>query len=252
VTLAGLVAQAYPSPEWAVFYEVAPSTGFSQRRADAVALGIWPSRGCQLIGFEFKEHRSDWLRERKNPAKAEAVACHVDNWIVVAGAEGVVKVDELPEAWGLQVANKERTKLMVRKAALPFPDRDRRVIARTFAAAMLRRVGETMVPKSEVNRLAEALVEQRRSSSGETAELRILREQVQRHERIFDQFNEMTGVDLRSGWHGPKRIGAAVRAVMDGARHRDMLERTATQLEHAAEEVRKAVAQWPAAPAGVE
>jgi hypothetical protein len=113
MTLQGLIAQAYPSPEWAVFYEVSNATGWgASRRADAVALGVWPSRGQMLIGFEFKTARGDWLNERKNPAKAETIAAHCDAWYVVAGDESVVKLDELPEPWGLHVANKDNTKFL--------------------------------------------------------------------------------------------------------------------------------------------
>src|SRR4051812_48555098 len=109
MTLAGLVAQAYPSPEWAVFYEVSNGTGFnSRRRADAVALGVWPSRGHALIGFEFKEDRRDWLREKDNPAKADLIAANCDAWVLVIGNEKVAKIEEIPEPWGLLVANADR------------------------------------------------------------------------------------------------------------------------------------------------
>lgn len=54
MNLATLVMQAYPSPEWAVFFEVGNGTGFRTRRhADAVAIGI---------------------REKADPAKAEEPA----------------------------------------------------------------------------------------------------------------------------------------------------------------------------------
>ena len=44
MTLAGLIAARYPPPEWAVFFEVSNATGYAtSRRADAIALGIWPS-----------------------------------------------------------------------------------------------------------------------------------------------------------------------------------------------------------------
>jgi hypothetical protein len=156
MTLTGLVRQAYPTPEWAVFFEVSNATGFgARRRADAVALGVWPSRGQSLIGFEFKEDRRDWLREKDNPAKAEEIAQHCDGWYVVAGSDGIVKVEELPTPWGLKVANKDRTKLLTVKECIPFSDRDKTVIKRTFVAAMLRKVGETTVPRAELDRLVQ-------------------------------------------------------------------------------------------------
>ena len=45
---------------------------------------VWPSRGLYLHGFEIKVHRNDWLRELKNPAKAEEIAGYCHFWWVVA------------------------------------------------------------------------------------------------------------------------------------------------------------------------
>jgi hypothetical protein len=49
------------------------SSGWSREsRADAIARHLWPSQGLELIGFELKVSRSDWLREIKDPYKCES------------------------------------------------------------------------------------------------------------------------------------------------------------------------------------
>lgn len=245
MTLEGLVRQAYPSPEWAVFFEVGNTTGFGTRRhADAVALGVWQSRGFTLVGFEFKVSRSDWLREKKNPEKAEAVSAHCDAWWVVAGSADIVKVDELPEPWGLYVANEDRTKLKTVKPCQPFTDRDKTIMKRSFAAAMLRKVGETTVPKVEVQRLVDEGLQAAFDRSPAGHDLKYLRAELQREREIIDGFKSATGVDLR-GWQGHQKISAAVDIVLRGDDHRRQLDYMRVQLEQIAKDTKKAVASWP-------
>jgi hypothetical protein len=245
MTLSGLVHQAYPSPEWAVFFEVANSTGFgAHRRADAVALGVWPSRGHTIVGFEFKDDRRDWLREKKNPAKGDVIAAHCDAWWVVAGTDAVVSADELPEPWGLYVANKDRTRLLTKKPAQPFPDRDKVVMKRSFVAAMLRKVSETTIPLVEVQRRVDDAVKLARESTREGRELADLRDLVEKQRAVFETFKATTGVDMR-GWQGPTRIAAAVHAVLNLDNDRHALEMSVARLDQAATTVREALAAWP-------
>lgn len=245
MTLEGLIKQAYPSPEWAVFFEVGNTTGFGTRRhADAVALGVWQSRGFTLVGFEFKEHRSDWLREKKNPEKAEAVSAHCDCWWVVAGSADVVKVDELPEPWGLYVANEDRTKLRMVKQCIPFLDRDKGSMRRSFAAAMLRKVGETTVPKVELQRLIDEGLAAAVERTREGHDIKILLDQVEHLKAIIDGFKARTGVDLEH-WRGYQNISAAVDVVLRGENHRVSLTHVQRQLETVALEMKKALSEWP-------
>ena len=246
MTLSGLVHQAYPSPEWAVFFEVSNATGNrASRRADAVALGVWPSRGHTLVGFEFKEDRRDWLREKKNPAKGDVIAAHCDCWWVVAGSEDVVKVDELPEPWGLKVANKDRSRLLTVKPAVPFLDRDQAVIRRSFVAAMLRKVSETTIPRVEVTQRVDSAVKAALETTREGWELKNLRKLVEDQRAVFEAFKAATGVDMQ-GWRGTTKIAAAVNAVLNMNSDRQSLEASLSHLERAAGTVREVLAAWPA------
>lgn len=55
------LARIYSQPEWAILFDVGNATGGrATRRADAVAMSLWPSRGLELYGFEIKVSRADW------------------------------------------------------------------------------------------------------------------------------------------------------------------------------------------------
>ena len=57
---------------YAIAEHVQSSAGFDARRVcDFMALDLWPSKGLELHGHEVKVSRSDWLRELREPAKAE-------------------------------------------------------------------------------------------------------------------------------------------------------------------------------------
>jgi hypothetical protein len=244
-SLASLVQAAFPSPEWAVFYEVQdPGSG---RRADAVALGIWPSRGYSLVGFEFKEYRNDWLREKKNPAKADRIASKVDAWWVVAGAADVVDIEELPEPWGLMVAAPDRARLVVKKKPAPYQDRDRSVIAREFVAAMLRKVTENTIPKSTLDELIQSRVDQELARTREGHALQTLKDRVQRLEAERDTFRKITGVEL-SHWSGTENVAKAVAALLEGEKYRRRLEEGSRALRDAAKAIDGAVKTWPSLP----
>lgn len=103
----------HPPPDWAFGTEVGDHPGLSKsRRADAVAMHMWPSRGLAVHGFEVKVSRSDLKRELDTPAKADGIFCRCDFWWL-ATPVGLVKPDqELPIGWGLlEVANDGSTKV---------------------------------------------------------------------------------------------------------------------------------------------
>ena len=125
----------HEGPEWVRFAEVADSTGtHSRRRADAICMNIWPSKGFAIHGFEVKVSRSDFMHEMKDITKAEAVGQFCDFWWLAAPV-GMVRVDEVPESWGLMELQKNGLK--VKKQA---PRRENPSdITRGFMASLLRR-----------------------------------------------------------------------------------------------------------------
>lgn len=91
----------HPRSEYVVLEEV--SNADTSRRADAIAIALWKSRGFVMHGFERKASRSDWLRELKDPGKAESMFGLCDFWWLVVNDEEIVKDGELPVGWGLLV-----------------------------------------------------------------------------------------------------------------------------------------------------
>ena len=135
----------YNAQAYALFREVGNSTGFKcQRHADALIMSLWPSRGMEIIGFEIKVSRTDWLKELAHPEKADPIAGYCDRWAIAVGDEEIVKVGELPPTWGLLVPSSSgglRWKTPAPSNEQPKP------IDRNFLAAVLRcapgsRIGE--------------------------------------------------------------------------------------------------------------
>ena len=132
--LCAAIKRTHPGDEYVTLFEVPARTGRApESRADALVVSLWPSRGIELCGFEFKVARGDWLAELKSPAKAEAIGRHCDRWCVFA-APGVVKAGELPVDWGLW----ELLADGVIRRTVPAPRRDAEPIPRAMLASLLR------------------------------------------------------------------------------------------------------------------
>lgn len=208
--------------EYAFMTHVRNAAGFEASRTfDAVAMSLWPSRGLSLHAFEVKCSRGDWLREMKEPAKAEAAARVCDRFSVVAATDTIVAEGELPLTWGLLVVR--GGKLVCVKDAPLLPDGERsadtskRAISRSFLVALLRSAGA--VPKTKPadieaaekrgsDRGAAAMQGLVDSAKAETAELR----------SIVNDFERESGVAIRNWYRStdPAKVGAALRGVLNG------------------------------------
>lgn len=92
-----------PAGAGAVYLTEVTAPG-GNRRADAIHVGLWSSRGAGIVEVcELKTSRADWLRELKSPGKAEAWWPYCNAfWLVVPHA-GIVLDGELPKGWGLMM-----------------------------------------------------------------------------------------------------------------------------------------------------
>src|SRR5579872_6577176 len=116
--LLAIVEKRYQLPHWIFIPEFRNATGFdSTRSADALAFGMYRSRGQSIIGFEVKTARSDWLRELKSPAKGEPIAAYCDYFNLVINDPSIAKVEELPDPWGLIVVDVAKGKSRFVKVA---------------------------------------------------------------------------------------------------------------------------------------
>lgn len=161
-----LLREHYPSPNNALLPEFRGGTGFSREsRADAIAMHLWPSNGLELIGFELKTSRTDWLRELKQPQKADPIKQFCDRWYLVVDDAEIVKHypslgdTELPDDWGLMQPDYSSYpyKLRVVKEA---PKLTPQPVDRLFLASLMRRAAMSQ-QEVEVNGLRYVLAGQK-------------------------------------------------------------------------------------------
>lgn len=211
---------------YAVLAEVADGTGARQNRwADALTMSLWPSRGLELIGFEIKVSRSDWVKELNSPDKAEAVCKYCDRWYVVVGDAGIIKDGELPTTWGLMVPSGDGLKIAKQAPELsPVP------LDRAFVAAIMRRCAEQSLDEKTIKEIEE----QTRRRTFDKCRADFDREQAravntfkETSDRLAEkirEFSEQTGISLNSWRNDFSDIGEIVRQHRAGVDARKQME----------------------------
>jgi len=130
--------------------EVRNATGYSHshpRYADALVVSLWPSRGIWFAGIEVKVQRTDWLKELRDPKKAESIQKYCHYWWIATPPD-IVKPGELPKTWGHIVVNGKTPKVM-RQA----PELKPSVLDPAFVASVLRNASANQVAVSNEARL---------------------------------------------------------------------------------------------------
>lgn len=180
--------------EWGVLFEVGNATGHAaRRRADAVAMNLWPSRdGLAVHGIEVKVARRDWQRELQRPDKAEPVAEHCNYWWIAAGGEDIVRVEELPSLWGLMVL-RDGVLVVVKEAVR----RDVPEVSREFLAAVFR-ASQRSAESREVQAVVAAAVQAARAKWAEDqSAIRGHGQQAQDARLLaLDRFERETGLSV--------------------------------------------------------
>lgn len=121
--------------------QVASSTGGANNIADVMILGAWHSSGNELEGFEVKVSRADWLNEVKNPAKCLPSKQYCHKWWLVIADASMVKDGELPDDWGMMVADRGVLKVVKKAPKLtPVP------LTIDFVASLLRTDARETIP----------------------------------------------------------------------------------------------------------
>lgn len=149
--LTAMLKVRYPKPEWALLSQVRNGTGYTRRvtrTADAMALGLYPSRGIHLHGFEIKVSRADLKRELTEPDKAESICRFCEFWWIVAPAE-VVSGMELPPTWGVLIP-KDGKLVIQKQGPLLSPD----PLDKPFIASLFRSAQECVAPQAEMDAAA--------------------------------------------------------------------------------------------------
>jgi hypothetical protein len=190
---------------YAFFPHVRESTGGGAcRTADALAFGLWPSRGLELEGFEIKISRGDWLKELKDPSKADVFYRHCDRWWLVLSDASIIRENELPSTWGLLVYRGE--KLFAKVAA---PKLTPESLDKGFVASILRKASEGMISRSEIDSQLAAQYKdgyERGSSSSNGSHHKY---ELDKLKESLAEFEKASGIEI-STWNG-RKIGELVK-----------------------------------------
>ncbi len=202
----------FPKGQYALLDEVRDEAGHAANRsADAIAMGLWPSRGIHLHGIEIKSQRGDWLNELKNPAKAENIFQYCDKfWLLATNQAVVMNVSEIPASWGYLLMDGRKT-VVVKEAPLQNP----KELSRTFFAAIIKRAVDRMIHPAEIQSKIDAaltikILEERNKVQGQLIELKNIKEYIQ----SFDAATGLTFYDRYWDTDHAKELGNAVRTVM--------------------------------------
>jgi hypothetical protein len=207
------LSSKYAPPAYAMLTQVRNGTGYLNvtRTADALVMSLWPSRGLELIGFELKVSRADWLRELKNPDKAEDLIGLCDRWYIVAVDSTIVQLDELPPTWGLMTATGRGESIKTVKEA---PLLKAKECDRLFLASIFRNVTTDMISRD----LIQAEIDEARESQKESDKYAIERAERARDEvkKAIADFEKISGLCISTWSESNKELAHAVKDVLDG------------------------------------
>lgn len=204
----------YPTTEYAIAFEVPHEVGGGNRRADCVVMNLWRSRGLEILGFEVKVSRSDWLSELKKPEKADSLARYCDRWYLVISDPKIVKDGELPPTWGLLCRKGDRLVEVVKA-----PKQKPVALDRPFLASMLRSNGGASA--EEINALVSAkLAESVKFHTDHHGQAtRRVQQELDELRDVVKQFEQHSGLTINDQYrwrNSPEKTGAAVRFLIDG------------------------------------
>lgn len=151
----------YAYPAWAFLEEVRDAAGYdATRSADGLAMSLWKSRGLELHGFEIKASRSDWLKERDSPEKAEAISRYCDRWWLVVSDPSIVKDGELPPSWGLLALQGNASRVTLKTIKEAPVNSAIAPLSRTFLATILKRAMDDRLEMVHPSSLTERIEEE--------------------------------------------------------------------------------------------
>lgn len=203
----------YPPAECVLLEEVSNASGAGRNRsADFMVMNLWPSRGLHLTCIELKRSRNDWLRELKDPAKAEDIALYCDHFYLLTTSDTVAMKQEIPAAWGWMAIVKNRLVVLKEAPKLKPIEMDR-----SFLACLLRRANDktNWVRRDDIEREMEKAHDRGRDESK-----RIIEDARNNYGKLLEKvrkFEVASGFDISHNWpHRPEEVGAAVKWFLEG------------------------------------
>lgn len=183
--------------KYIVATQVRTSGSYTDRTADAVVIGSWPSSGYQVEGFEVKISRSDWLNELKHSNKHLATKKYCHRFYLLIASETFVKPGELPDDWGMMVAHGNGLKIVKQAPELvPEP------MSVQFVTGLMRANKRETIPE-DLHRqyLNDAKLEIERRLKGEYSDLKA----------YVKGIDEAFGIQLRQDKHWDYTNGRDVK-----------------------------------------
>ena len=243
-SLIELLKVRYPANRYALLEEVHNAAGFNmKRRADAIAVALWPSDGLRVTGFEVKVSRSDLLNELAKPEKAEEFRKYCDYWYLVTDDGVIPDMSIIPETWGVMIASANAKILKTVRAAKlnesPVP------LDRSFIAAMLKRA-------QSIGATAAQIADAKKAGASDAQwQVKHSREELAELTRKVQEFEKASGLSIMHGWHDASKIGDAVRLIIEARSGYDYgfsrLEKIAQQAVAGLAEIRAALAKTSSA-----
>lgn len=231
---------------WYLLQEVGEGSAGGQRYTDVVAVQTFWSRGIRAEGYELKVDRRDWLRELKDPDKAERQAAHLDAFWLVSSAGVVQDSNEVPPPWGWLELTAGGTLQRRRTAArlhrtlrTQWPVHLTTALLRAAARAW-ERPGGAAVEQARAEGRAQGQEMAAGAAAHVTRDLERLRKQVETFERA-------SGLQVQHGWDLPA-VGEVVAALLYGPSAQERLVR---QLTAGANELQSLLARVQAAIDGL-
>jgi len=197
----------YNKYNWILFSHVRRYNGYDSsklRIADALALNLYPSKDCEIHGFEIKCTRGDWLSELKNVDKTNEFKQFCHRWWIVAPRD-IIKIEELPKDWGLMIP-KGKTLVIKRGASKLEP----KPLDQELFTVLLLKLKEKYEEKFDLNAIKREEFQNGYDQGKRVSEIEVakLRSQISSNNAVMDKFEELTGVHL-SNWNVEKYGKAA-------------------------------------------
>jgi hypothetical protein len=217
------IVEAHQPPEWCVLSEVADATsGRASRRADAVAMNMWASKGLEIRGFEIKVSRSDLKRELADSSKSEPVGQYCHTWSLAYPAGMLRPDDPIPPAWGLFEVGPKGGRF--RKLPHFRPAEEVKAPTRMFTAAIARaaneelarmRNGQEWIRRADVQGEIDKAVERGRTQAPDENK-QALRDALGKLEEIAPLFEAMGLPNPVTAHSYDLHLGNAVEAMQIG------------------------------------
>lgn len=204
------IGARYEREGYAFMSNVPSNLGWqSKRYADGVAVAMWESRGFAVVGFEAKATRNDFLRELKDPPKADGIYGYCDEWVLAVADKEMVRDGELPPTWGLMAPRGKNLEFVVRP-----PKLTPRPLDRPFLCALLRRAHERMNKDSGAVEAHQRGYEEGRlkGTKDNAGTLLYLQREHERLKKNVAAFQGRSGVNIDYDG-GP--IGASLKALFE-------------------------------------